>query len=170
MTRECRLPTVHRRAAIASSSRALLLLVAALAWAFTVHQARCMDAMEAAMWRDMNMSMNGMEPSWTPVDAVLLFVMWSAMMAAMMVPGASPMVTAFATINRRRRERAAPYVPTAIFLAGYVIAWTGFSIDRDRAAMAAAEDRIADDHDAVGVVRISRPRCFSPPASTSSAR
>jgi predicted metal-binding membrane protein len=106
----------------------LLLLVAALAWAFTIDQARQMDAMEAAMWRDMNMSMNGMAPSWTPVDAVLLFVMWSAMMAAMMVPGAAPMVAAFATINRRRRERAAPYVPTAIFLAGYVIAWAGFSI------------------------------------------
>ena len=86
-----------------------------------------MDAMEAAMWRDMNMSMNGMEPSWTPVDTVLLFVMWSAMMAAMMVPGAAPVIAAFAPINRRRRERAAPYVPTAIFLAGYVVAWTGFS-------------------------------------------
>ena len=106
----------------------LLALVAALAWAFTVHQAQVMDAMEVVMWRDMNMSMNGMEPSWTLADALLLFMMWSAMMAAMMVPGASPMVTAFATINRRRRERAAPYVPTAIFLAGYVVAWTGFSL------------------------------------------
>jgi predicted metal-binding membrane protein len=117
-------PTRRDRVIVA----ALLVVVAALAWAFTIDQARQMDAMEAAMWRDMNMSMNGMEPSWTPVDAVLLFVMWSAMMAAMMVPGAAPIVAAFATINRRRRERAAPYVPTAIFLAGYVIAWAGFSI------------------------------------------
>ena len=84
--------------------------------------------MEAAMWRDMNMSMNGMEPSWTPVDVLLMLAMWSAMMAAMMVPGASPMIAAFATINRRRRERSAPYVPTAVFLLGYVMAWTGFSI------------------------------------------
>ena len=107
---------------------ALLLLVTAVAWAFTIDQANRMDAMEAAMWRDMNMSMNGMEPSWTPADALLLFVMWSAMMAAMMVPGASPMVAAFATINRRRRERSAPHVPTAIFLAGYLIAWAGLSL------------------------------------------
>jgi len=62
-----------------------------------------------------------------PVDALLMVAMWSAMMAAMMVPGASPMITAFATINRRRRERSAPYVPTAVFLLGYLIAWTGFS-------------------------------------------
>ena len=106
----------------------LLLLVAVLAWAFTVHQAILMDEMEAAMWRDMNMSMNGMEPSWNAIDVVMLFVMWSAMMAAMMIPGASPMITAFATINRRRRERAAPYVPTAAFLLGYLIVWAGFSV------------------------------------------
>ena len=106
----------------------LLLLVAALAWAFTAHQANLMNEMEAAMWRDMNMSMNGMEPSWTATDAALLFVMWSAMMAAMMVPGASPMVAAFATINRRRRQRGAPHVPTAVFLLGYLFAWAGFSV------------------------------------------
>jgi predicted metal-binding membrane protein len=106
----------------------LLLLVAALAWAFTVHQVYLMDEMEAAMWRDMNMSMNGMEPSWTLVDALLLLAMWSAMMAAMMVPGASPMVAAFATINRRRRARIAPYVPTVVFLLGYLIVWAGFSV------------------------------------------
>lgn len=107
---------------------ALVVLVAAFAWAFTVHQAMRMGEMEAAMWRDMNMSMNDMEPSWTSVDALMMLAMWSAMMAAMMVPGASPMITAFATINRRRRERSAPYVPTAVFLLGYVIGWTGFSI------------------------------------------
>jgi predicted metal-binding membrane protein len=106
----------------------LLLLVAALAWVFTVHQSILMDEMEAAMWRDMNMSMNGMEPSWNAIDVVMLFVMWSAMMAAMMIPGASPMITAFATINRRRRSRAAPYVPTAAFLLGYLIVWAGFSV------------------------------------------
>ena len=106
----------------------LLLLVAALAWAFTVHQAILMDEMDAAMWRDMNMSMNGMEPTWNAIDAVVLFVMWSAMMAAMMIPGASPMITAFATINHRRQARAAPYVPTTAFLLGYLIVWAGFSV------------------------------------------
>jgi hypothetical protein len=53
----------------------LVLIVAAAAWAFTIHQAMMMDAMEAAMWRDMNMSMNGMEPSWTQLDVLLLLVM-----------------------------------------------------------------------------------------------
>jgi predicted metal-binding membrane protein len=53
--------------------------------------------------------------------------MWAVMMAAMMTPATAPMIVAFATINRRRKERSAPYVATAIFLAGYLLAWTGFS-------------------------------------------
>lgn len=105
----------------------LLLIVGALAWAYTAQQAREMDAMEAAMWRDMNMSMNGMDPSWTASDVVLMFAMWSAMMAAMMVPGSAPVVGAFAAINRSRHERGATYVPTVIFLAGYLAVWTAFS-------------------------------------------
>jgi predicted metal-binding membrane protein len=105
----------------------LLIVVGGLAWAYTVHQARTMDAMDAAMWRDMNMSMNGMAPSWTPLDIALTFAMWSAMMAAMMVPGSAPVVGAFATINRSRRDRGAPSVPTAIFLGGYLAVWAAFA-------------------------------------------
>ena len=38
------------------------------------------------------------------------------------------MMAAFAKINRRRRERAAPHVPTVVFLLGYLVAWCGFSV------------------------------------------
>ena len=106
---------------------ALVAVIALLAWAYTVHQARLMDAMEAAMRREMNMSMNDMTPAWTPFAALLVFVMWAAMMAAMMVPGTAPMVAAFATINRRRRARGTPHVPTALFLGGYLLVWSAVS-------------------------------------------
>ena len=92
----------------------LLVGLSLLAWAYTAHQANLMHGMGTG--RDMDMPMNG-PPSWSPLDALLVFVMWAVMMAAMMIPGTSPMVTAFATINRRRREREAPYVPTVLFLA-----------------------------------------------------
>jgi predicted metal-binding membrane protein len=105
----------------------LVVLVGLAAWAFTVHRARVMNEMDAAMWRDMNMSMNGMEPSWTLPDAALVMLMWTAMMAAMMLPGALPMVSSFATINARRRERGAAFVPTSAFVLGYLTVWTGFS-------------------------------------------
>lgn len=107
---------------------ALVAAVALLAWAYTVHQARLMVAMEADMWRRMNMSMNDMKPSWAPLDALLVFAMWAAMMAAMMLPGTAPMIAAFAAINRRRRARGAPHVPTAVFLAGYLLVWAAFSL------------------------------------------
>ena len=102
-----------------------LAVLAALAWAYIGYLAwgmRGMDGggvgLEAAMPR--------ME-AWTLVDLVTLFVMWSVMMFAMMLPSASNMLLAFATINRRRREREEPYVATAVFLLGYLAVWVGFS-------------------------------------------
>jgi predicted metal-binding membrane protein len=54
---------------------------------------------------------------------------WVTMMAAMMLPSVAPMVLAFARISkeRTRREQAA-YVPTWIFLAGYLAAWTAYGV------------------------------------------
>jgi predicted metal-binding membrane protein len=105
----------------------LLVAVTLLCWTYTVHQANLMHEMGAGMGRDISRPMDG-APSWSLLDALLVFVMWAVMMAAMMVPGTSPMVTAFAAINRRRRELDAPYVPTAMFLAGYLVVWAGFAI------------------------------------------
>jgi predicted metal-binding membrane protein len=59
---------------------------------------------------------------------LLTFLMWAVMMVAMMVPAASPMILTFATINRRRAASGTPAVPTAIFLAGYLVIWSAFSL------------------------------------------
>jgi predicted metal-binding membrane protein len=100
-----------------------LLGIAALAWAYIVHLASTMQSMP------MGMDMAGPHmQSWSGVDLALLFVMWAVMMLAMMVPGAAPMILMFATINRRRQEQQQPYVPTAVFLGGYVLVWSGFSV------------------------------------------
>lgn len=64
---------------------------------------------------------------WGAADFTALFVMWSVMMIAMMTPTAAPMVLMFAAINRRRRLQQRPFVPTALFLLGYIIVWTAFS-------------------------------------------
>lgn len=95
--------------------------ISALAWAYLIYLTFEMGRMDMAM--DMAASMQ----TWTVMDLVLLFVMWAVMMVAMMVPTTTAMILAFATINRRRRMQEQPYVPTAIFLGGYVIVWTGFS-------------------------------------------
>lgn len=54
-------------------------------------------------------------------------LMWTAMMVAMMTPSTWPMVSTFAGMERRRRQRT-PWSATTAFLAGYVLVWTGFSL------------------------------------------
>ncbi|HEX7953130.1 MAG TPA: DUF2182 domain-containing protein, partial [Burkholderiales bacterium] len=59
---------------------------------------------------------------------VLMFAMWWVMMVGMMLPSATPLILTFATVNRRKRERGQPFLPTFAFTAGYVLVWGGFSI------------------------------------------
>ncbi len=105
--------------------RALVLvglgLVAVAAWAYTAYLAWSMAAMDHTAVPALD------QQRWTVRDAAAAFLMWVVMMTAMMVPAAAPMIAMVATINRRRRERAEPFTPTAAFVAGYLVAWTGFS-------------------------------------------
>jgi predicted metal-binding membrane protein len=64
---------------------------------------------------------------WGLVTVLLLFVMWTVMMVAMMVPSAAPMILAFLTVNQRRQATDRPLVPVGIFLFGYLAVWTAFS-------------------------------------------
>jgi predicted metal-binding membrane protein len=92
--------------------------VTVIAWAYllSVRQDMMMPAMDAMP--DMAM----------PFQAPWVFAMWWVMMLGMMLPSAAPMVLIFATVQQRRREREQPYVPTALFVAGYLIVWGGFSL------------------------------------------
>lgn len=48
------------------------------------------------------------------------------MMAAMMLPGAAPMILVFGTVYRKKRERGDAFIPTWVFVAGYLLVWTAF--------------------------------------------
>ena len=63
-----------------------------------------------------------------PEQLLAAFVMWSVMMVAMMLPTALPAVTVFANLARRRGLQTDSASPTALFVAGYVAAWTGYSV------------------------------------------
>ena len=70
-----------------------------------------------------------MQPAvWTPSYAVLMFFMWWVMMIAMMLPSASPMVLLFARIQRKEKDKGAPFIPTSIFTMGYLVTWAFFSV------------------------------------------
>lgn len=97
-----------------------LAILCLLAWAYTIYLAFAMESMG-------EMEMTTMQ-SWGLIDVGLLFVMWVVMMIAMMIPSASPMILLFARINRQRKLQERPFVPTSIFLGGYLLAWTGYSL------------------------------------------
>jgi predicted metal-binding membrane protein len=50
------------------------------------------------------------------------------MMIAMMVPSAAPVVLIHAAIGRKRPKEDRPLAATALFAAGYLVVWAGFSL------------------------------------------
>lgn len=99
-----------------------LVATSALAWAYQLWMAWGMEHPSAAMTAIMpNMRL------WRAWDVVLLFTMWFVMMIAMMVPSVAPTILMVAEITRRRREAHGPFVPTSVFVAGYLAAWALFS-------------------------------------------
>jgi len=95
--------------------------ITTLAWAYMFYLAQGMNSMS------MDQAMPQVRP-WGIVDAFMMFLMWAIMMVAMMVPSASPTILLYATLSRKRQQLKRPYVSTAIFLAGYVVVWTVFSV------------------------------------------
>jgi predicted metal-binding membrane protein len=86
-----------------------LIVLAAIAWAFTDDR---MTGMDAGPGTDLG----GL--SW-------FLGVWVVMMAAMMFPSILPMVLMYARVQegRRDREQDAPAGATAIFVGGYLVAW-----------------------------------------------
>jgi len=81
---------------------AVLFALAALAWAWTVHEMRGMDA-----------------GPWTALGSLGWFLgIWVVMMAAMMLPSVAPTVSLYARMTRER-SRLAPWV----FTGGYLLTW-----------------------------------------------
>src|SRR5262245_49717857 len=57
-----------------------------------------------------------------------LFLMWSVMMVAMMLPSAAPMVLFYARVGRKAAIDAEPFTPTGLFAVGYLLVWFGFAL------------------------------------------
>ncbi len=116
---------------------ATLVLLTVAAWALTLAQMQEMAAMggrpstadHGAMAGQPGMGGMGMgaEAGQEPGARLLLYLgMWTAMMAAMMLPAAAPMILMFGTVYRTKRERGDAFVPTWVFVAGYLAVWVGF--------------------------------------------
>ena len=97
-----------------------LVILVALGWAYMIHIARAMDD-------HMSMAMPQMM-AWSWFDWWSMFLMWTVMMIAMMVPSATPTILIYAKVNQNRRQKSLDYVSTGVFLFGYLLAWTTFSM------------------------------------------
>jgi predicted metal-binding membrane protein len=100
-----------------------LAAVIALSWFYLFYMNRWMWHGPAGM---SGMAIPQMPPR-LPDQLVAAFIMWSVMMVAMMLPTALPTVTVFDTLARRRSSRAGSTTPTALFVAGYLGVWFGYS-------------------------------------------
>lgn len=105
---------------------ASLVALTVLAWGYMIAEARAMNLTGVCCCAGMKMSGPDLNP-WSTASLLPLFLMWTEMMVAMMLPSAAPMILAFAMVNRKRRENHQPFVPTAAFSGGYLAAWAGFS-------------------------------------------
>lgn len=103
---------------------AALAALTALAWAYTLWLAWSMDM-------DGGMAAAGLAPGfepWNPARFGFMFVMWAVMMVGMMTPSAAPMILLYARVGRQARRQGRPLAATGSFAAGYLVAWTVFSL------------------------------------------
>ncbi|MGV6808109.1 MAG: DUF2182 domain-containing protein [bacterium] len=97
-------------------------IAVALSWVYLVDMAADMSA-HMAVPMDMNMDMDDpASATWSLREFVQIFLMWAIMMVAMMVPTAVRTLMIFARLPGNGAARANG------FLAGYIIAWAGFSL------------------------------------------
>ncbi|HSE91974.1 MAG TPA: DUF2182 domain-containing protein [Methylomirabilota bacterium] len=122
---ETALETLLRRDRVVVGA-ALAALIAG-AWLYLLYLASAMSAMAMPDMPGRAMAMPAMH-AWSWVEVGALVVMWTVMMVAMMMPSATPMILVFAAIHRRRAIEGRPTVPTAIFLLGYLVMWTIYSV------------------------------------------
>lgn len=79
---------------------------------------------------DTAMGMGGaaMPMPWTLATFHIMVVMWIAMMVAMMLPSAAPMILLFAAIERRKAGGGSAFGATGLFALGYLVVWAAFGI------------------------------------------
>jgi predicted metal-binding membrane protein len=96
----------------------VLLVVPAALWIWIVLMARDMygPMTGASAWM--------MTPTWDAAHLLLLWAMWAGMMAAMMLPSATPLVL----LAARRKGPASTRVDVLAIAAGYVTIWAAFSL------------------------------------------
>ena len=102
-----------------------LSVITVLAWVYNIQLTARMMGMDVNNMERMSMPVM---QTWQMGEVFLTFLMWAVMMVAMMTPSATPMILTFVVIKRQRQPDQASIPGTMIFLLGYLIAWSLFSV------------------------------------------
>jgi predicted metal-binding membrane protein len=107
--------------------------IIALAWAYLLWLVADMDmgGMDMDGFRMIPAGIGIMLPAsepWRAIEFAYVFLMWAVMMVGMMVPSAAPMILMYARVGRQGSIAGKPLAATGWFVAGYVLAWIGFSL------------------------------------------
>ena len=100
-----------------------LACITILAWVYTIRSAWEMKSMDMRHGHG-----HAAEGSWGPTEIFFLFLMWTVMMAAMMIPSVSQMVLLYANAIRRNGRESSIVRLAGMFVLGYLASWTGFSL------------------------------------------
>jgi predicted metal-binding membrane protein len=104
---------------------ALLLLVTIAAWAGVIVQATSMATGGPSTGAAMS---QGMRPLITMAGLVAFVAAWVVMMAAMMLPSATPMILLYRVATRGHAARGNPLASTWLFVLGYLVVWAAFGV------------------------------------------
>ena len=113
---------IHRRRSVVAGALATM---SAAAWAYLLFGPRSdMEGMGQGGGQMMTLL-----PEWSLPYAVLIFVMWGAMMVAMMLPTAAPTVLLVTALAWDRTANS-NFIPALamLFALGYLLVWFGFSL------------------------------------------
>jgi predicted metal-binding membrane protein len=131
-------PLTHRRATVT----AVLLLLAALGWLGMAMMADdhslpaggIAGGVGGSVWDHIcrvAMSPFAAPPpgsSWTVGQGLMALLMWLAMVLAMMLPTAAPMILTYGDLAQGPARRQGQAGPPLVFAAGYLAVWLGFSL------------------------------------------
>src|SRR6266704_409835 len=108
-------------------------IIVALAWGYVLWLANDMDmgGMDMTGFRMIPAGIGIMLPAsepWQAIEFAYVFLMWAVMMVGMMSPSAAPMILMYARVGRHGKAQGKPFAATGWFAAGYLLAWSGFSL------------------------------------------
>ena len=112
---------------------AALSAITLLAWADLVWLANdmAMGGMDMTGFRMIPAGRGWMMPTdapWKAFEFGYVFLMWAVMMIGMMTPSAAPMILLYARVGRQAVAQGKPFAASAWFAAGYLLAWSVFSL------------------------------------------